>query len=228
MKLHWRSELLQWALILAQFVTAAVIWNQVPEQMPVHWNLAGEVDGYGGRFVGLLLVPLTTLGLYFLLLGLPYLDPGKLNYAKFAKTYLMLRTTMVVFMTVLYAVSIAPNFGWKFNMSRVIFVLVGLLLASLGNWLGKIRPNWFVGIRTPWTLSSKLSWTKTHRVAGWLFIVMGLTFCTALFLPFLWVFWAGMAVGGVTVLTILIYSWHVWRHDPDRVSPAGTQPAEPT
>ena len=48
-----------------------------------------------------------------------------------------------------------------------------LLFIVIGNFMSKIRPNWFVGVRTPWTLSSKLSWDKTHRLAGWLFMLMG-------------------------------------------------------
>ena len=39
--------------------------------------------------------------------------------------------------------------------SRLVTVAAGLLLAGLGNYLGKLRPNWFVGIRTPWTISSE-------------------------------------------------------------------------
>ena len=44
MKIDWRYELPQLAVLAAMFVAAAVCWPLVPERLPVHWNLAGEVD----------------------------------------------------------------------------------------------------------------------------------------------------------------------------------------
>jgi len=68
MKLSLRTELPQWIVIGAMFFAAAICWPYAPDRMPVHWNLAGEIDGYGGKFIGLLLLPLTLLGIYFLML----------------------------------------------------------------------------------------------------------------------------------------------------------------
>ena len=71
MNVTWRSEGLQLAIIAAMFAAAAVCWPYLPDRVPVHWNLRGQVDGYGGKFVGLVLLPLLTLGLYLLLLLVP-------------------------------------------------------------------------------------------------------------------------------------------------------------
>ena len=46
----------------------------------------------------------------------------------------------------------------------------------------KIKPNWFMGIRTPWTLSSEEVWNRTHRLAGKIFIVMGLIMILGIFM----------------------------------------------
>ena len=40
----------------------------------------------------------------------------------------------------------------------VLPFVVGLLLAALGNWMGKLRRNFWVGLRTPWTLASDVVW----------------------------------------------------------------------
>jgi uncharacterized membrane protein len=95
----------------------------------------------------------------------------------------------------------------------------------LSNIMGKIRPNWFVGIRTPWSLSSKLAWTKTHRVGGWLFIVLGLGIAATAFIKSEWAVSVVLitAIGGS--LALVVYSYFVWRNDPNRVPPAGTSPA---
>lgn len=225
MKFNWREELWHWLFLAGMFLAAAIVWNQVPDRMPTHWNASGEVDGYGNRFVGLLLLPLTTLGLYVLLLVVPYLDPGKTNYEGFRSVYRLIRLTFMVYMTLIYAATLRSALGYPVDMARVISFLMGGMLVILGNSLGKIRPNWFVGVRTPWTLSSKLSWSKSHRLAGWLFVGAGLATC------FSGVFWpkAGVFVLLGTLLpsslAVVIYSYFVWRSDPERISPAGTTPA---
>ena len=108
------------------------------------------------------------------------------------------------------------------NIDFVVTSAVGLLFLVLGNFMGKIRPNWFVGIRTPWTLSSKLSWVKTHRLAGRLFVVMGLLFFMLALFRQPWVVAALVSALVVCLVWMVVYSYLVWRKDPDRVPPAGT------
>ena len=77
MKRTWRGEILQLLPIAAMFAAAAACWSRVPDRMPVHWNLHGEADGFGGKFAGLLLLPIVSLAVYGLLLLVPRFDPGR-------------------------------------------------------------------------------------------------------------------------------------------------------
>ena len=217
-------ELVQLGLIAVMFLIAASAWAVAPERIPIHWNLQGEVDGYGGKFVGLLLLPLMAFGLYWMLLLLPRLDPGKANYESFAKVYGLIRVTVIVFMAGLYAVTVLAALGYAIDMSMVVGVGVGLLMAILGNFMGKIRPNWFAGIRTPWTLSSKLSWDKTHRVGGWFFLGLGILIALTGITQNSIVLVATVVFGMVGLIGLVVYSYLVFRDDPDRISPAGTLP----
>ena len=90
--------------------------------------------------------------------------------------------------------------------------------------MGKIRPNWFVGIRTPWTLSSELSWTKTHRLGGRLFVLVGIAPLASGFVGSTRGLLFGLAVVTGCVLWLLLYSYLVWRTDPEKISPSGTSP----
>ena len=58
-------------------------------------------------------------------------------------------------------------------MTRIVILLVGLLFIMIGNVLGKVRPNHWLGYRTPWTLADVRVWDRTHRFAGWLFVIAG-------------------------------------------------------
>ncbi|HEV3302362.1 MAG TPA: SdpI family protein [Planctomycetaceae bacterium] len=225
MKRSWRIELVQLLPIAAMFLVAALCWSHASDRIPVHWNLRGEVDRYGGKFEGLLLLPLVSLALYLLLLVLPLFDPGKANYRTFAGAYNLIRLMIMLFLTAIYAVSVLVSLGYHVDMNTVIGLAIGVLFIVLGNVMGKIRPNWFVGVRTPWTLSSKLSWTKTHRLGGWLFIVMGLLAVAWAILQNAWMLGVMITVDFACGISLVVYSYLIYRKDPARMSPADTQPA---
>jgi uncharacterized membrane protein len=103
-------------------------------------------------------------------------------------------------------------------------VLVGVLMLGIGAVLGKIRPNWFVGIRTPWTMSSKQAWVKTHRLGGFMFIALGLLFIVTGLVDVRWSSY--LTIGGILTVVVILtaYSYWVWRSDPEKLAPVGTQP----
>lgn len=225
-RLTWRTELPQWLVIAGMFLLAGVTWSWAPERIPVHWNIAGEVDRYGSKVEGLLGIPLLTLGIYLLLIVLPRLDPGRANYPRFAGAYTVIRLSLVTLLAVLYGVLHLWIRGRHVDVATVTPLMVGGLLVVVGSLMGKIRPNWFVGIRTPWTLSSKTAWVRTHRAGGWAFIAMGLATIAMAVLRSAW------AVGALSVIFLggtaglIVYSYLAWRDADDKIPPAGTLPAE--
>ena len=225
MKFAWKHELAMWLLLAGMFALAAVTWSGAPDRIPVHWNLHQHVDRYGGRFEGLLGLPLTALGLYVLMLLVPRIDPGRANYAAFLGAFTTLRLALVVYLAALYVVMHLWMRGIEVRMNTVMPLLMGALFIVVGNLLGKLRPNWFIGIRTPWTLSSKDAWVRAHRAGGWVFIGGGLLFMASGLVPAPWALW--VAGGGffAGLVAVIVYSYRVWRADPDKLPPAGTTPA---
>jgi uncharacterized membrane protein len=73
------------------------------------------------------------------------------------------------------------------------------------------------GVRTPWTLASEVSWNKTHRLAGWLFVALGLFMIAgaAFGEGELWV-WGLLAGIGLLLVITFGYSYWVWKNDTER------------
>jgi uncharacterized membrane protein len=69
----WKTEIPSWIVLALMYGAAALAWGQSPDRIPVHWNQYGQANGWGGRFQGLLLIPLVATGLYLLLRFLPRL-----------------------------------------------------------------------------------------------------------------------------------------------------------
>ena len=175
-----KSELPHWLILAAMFGLAAITWPSAPDQIPVHWNAAGQVDRYGTRPEGLLLLPVVALAIYGLLRLLPMIDPKRANYASFASAYNVLRLAVLALLAAVYGLIHLWLRGIQIDVGTVVPLLLGLLFLVLGAVLPRIRPNWLVGIRTPWTLTSEVAWTRTHRVGSWLFALFGVAaFCSA-------------------------------------------------
>ncbi len=222
----WRSEWAPLTLLAAMFAATAWSWSKVPERIPVHRDLSGEVDRYGSRAEGLLTLPIAGIAIYLLFLVLPRFDPGRDNYPRFRGAYLTIRIAVLALVASLHAAMLAAARGVEVSLGHAMPGLVAALFVVIGLVLGKVRPNWFVGIRTPWTLSSKLSWTRSHRLGGWWFTVLGVVTLVVLLVDLAAALVVLLVGGGLLAVTVVAYSYFVWRSDPDREPPAGTSPSE--
>jgi len=203
----WQSEWPHWLLIgVLLAVLAATPATSIPTQ---------SVSGVPKWLAAVLVV-----GVYVVFLVLPRVDPARANYAQFIGVYNLIRLAVLALLVIVLG-SVAFGVG----SVRLIPLGVGVLYVVGGAALGKVRPTWFFGIRTPWTLSSKRSWVKTHRVGGWLFMFWGLVvIVVGLLLPAGWI---AVMIGGVLVVLaiLLVYSYLVWRADPDKEPAISARPA---
>ncbi len=209
---------ISWGLVAAGFLVAAWGITRVPagEQIPMHWNAAGEVDGYGSRWT-LLLTPAIGVFVVGLVSLVAKIEPRRKNMEASMVPLRTLMVSMAAFMFLLTVLITMTGLGRDVDVGSWITVGVGLLIAVIGNMLGKIRSTYTFGVRTPWTLASDLSWMKTHRVMGFSWVVIGVA--TALLGLFglseaaIWVLLGGL-IGSVVLGTV--YSYFVWRDDPDK------------
>lgn len=163
-----------WLILLASLVASAILYPRLPEQIPIHWNIEGQVDDYAGRFWGAFGLPLLNVGTYLLLLFLPLVDPKRANYARFIGFYRGFRVFMTLFLAGLHGMTLYAALGKPVDVALLVNLGVSALFVYLGNSLGRVRHNYFVGIKTPWTLANEEVWRRTHRLGGRLFIVAGL------------------------------------------------------
>lgn len=206
-------------VVVAMLLASGTAWALLPAgvRVPVHWDVAGEVDRYGGRIEGLLALPALTAGLLVLFRVLPAVDPRGTNVVRSARAYRAVVLGVILLLGVLHGVVIAAAFGGRPDAPTLVPAAVGVLFVVVGNYLPKTRPNWTLGIRTPWTLSSERSWRRTHRLGGPLFVGLGLVqVLSALLLPPPATIVVVLGGAAATVAVTSVYSWWVWRSDPER------------
>jgi uncharacterized membrane protein len=202
----------------AMILLSAVAWSVLPadQQIPVHWGLDGKPDRYGGKLEGLGLMPGIAGFLLLLFWAIPKIEPRRLNLEKSLKAYKIIIGLLMTILCVIHAGTVFSCMGYAIDLNRIVTLSVGVMFIGIGNVMGKIRSNFFMGIRTPWTLSSELSWRKTHRLGGWLFVGLGLFMLLAGFIQHKLVF-GFLMVGIIAMVVVLfVYSYLVWKKDPDR------------
>ena len=134
-----QREWLFWMILLLPFLYIIFIWNKLPDSIPTHWNIRGEVDTYSSRTAGTLFLPLLNIGLYLLLLLLPKIDPRKKNYQYFGNAYRNIRLLMALFMTTMFFVTMQIALGAMAMDIKVVLIPILGLIAALGNFMRTIR-----------------------------------------------------------------------------------------
>ncbi len=160
-------------LVVASWAIALWLYQVLPERVPVHWNLQGEVDRYGSKFEGTMTLPIILTFLWLLFLFIPLLDPRRANYAKFRQVYHALVWFLLGFFLLLQVIIGLATMGKPIDIGAAVSLAMALLFIILGVILPRLKPNWFAGIRTPWTLEDDRVWEATHRLGGWLFVLLG-------------------------------------------------------
>lgn len=155
----------------------------MPDTVASHWNAQGEVDGYMSKFWGLFLMPLISLGMFFLFLFVPKIDPLKENIKKFRKYFDGFIVVLFLFLFFLYLLTIFWNLGMRFSMIAFLSPAFGVLFFYCGILIENAERNWSIGIKNPWTLSNEDVWKKTHDVGGKLFKIAGIIALGGMIIP---------------------------------------------
>ncbi|WP_165249079.1 SdpI family protein [Paludisphaera soli] len=147
----------------------------LPDSIPTHWNIHGQVDGHGGKAT-IFLMPAVTTGLLVLFAMLPTLSPAKFEVDSFRSTYLFILAAIVGLLAYIQVVILLTTYQEigggprRVDMGRALLAGMFVFFGLMGNVMGKVRKNFYIGIRVPWTLSSDRVWNDTHRLAAWLMV----------------------------------------------------------
>jgi uncharacterized membrane protein len=174
MKIDLRREIMLWAVLLAPMTYLTLVWNQLPEQVPIHWNTAGEIDGWASKHSLPLFVGGLQLGIYLLMRVLPHIDPRRMNIEASVRAYQRLRVVLGLLFGFIGFLMVHSALHQEIDLPGWLVPGLFFFLAAIGNYLYSLRSNYFIGIRTPWTLEYPEIWERTHRFGGKLWFWCGL------------------------------------------------------
>jgi uncharacterized membrane protein len=200
-----------WGLATATVTAgfAALLYNRLPQSIPIHWGLDGRANGFLDKPFGPFIHPVVIAGIALLGTVLPALAPRGFGVTGFSRAFDLIVLALIGFVAFIALAIDAEAFGLPVSTNHLIGVALGILVIAIGNVMGKTRRNFFIGFRTPWTLASEEVWSRTHRFGGRLLVVCGLMFCAAAALG------AGLAIPLITTLAAclatVVYSRLIYR-----------------
>ena len=196
-------------LILLPIAAGLILWEQLPEQLPIHWNAAGEVDGWCSKTQGVFLMPVVLLAVHWLCVLVTGQDPK--NKDKNEKAKAMILWLIPVLSLVVNGMVYAYALNRDVNIQTLLPVFLGVVFLVIGNYLPKCSRNSTIGLKLPWTLNSDENWNATHRLTGKIWMSGGLVVAATVFLPANLSFWIMIAIGAVMVLVPAIYSYWFYK-----------------
>lgn len=127
---------------LLPLLLVAVFYTQLPQEIPMHWDLNGHVTYQSRSQIWWLagLSPIMGIVLYLL----PKIDPRKANYQRFEGAYTACCLVIQLFMTLMTGVILVESFApGSLSVEKVVIGAMGLLFVFLGNFMPKIKSNYF-------------------------------------------------------------------------------------
>ena len=171
--------------------------------------MQGEVDDYTPKPWGVMIMPLIAAFVFIIMRLIPVISPKGFRTDEFRGVVNIFTVTLVGFTSSVALLVLLAATGRDVHVNEMVFAGTGLLFIVLGNYLGKVRKNFFIGIRTPWTLASDEVWSRTHRLGGWVFVLIGFLLFINAFVRFPQSWLIGSII--VVALVPVVYSFVLYR-----------------
>jgi uncharacterized membrane protein len=194
-------------VVLATVAFTLALYPKLPATIPIHWDAAGKVNGYGPRS-SVFLETVFMVMLMVLWPVLPSLSPKRFTVDTFDATYWHIGFVIVALLGYLQCVLVWAAYSPSMPMNRALFGGIAVSLGLLGNVMGKVRRNFWIGIRTPWTLASERVWYATHRFAAKSMVIGALLSLAGVFAGApVWLCLAALLTGPIlpAVYSLVIY-----------------------
>ena len=141
---------------LLPIIIGLALWNKLPDELPVHWGIKGNVDRLATKAEGIFIMPCLCAII-------------QIHHKPILVSIWIVPLITILINVLIYIIAL----GGKVSMTMAVFFIIGVMFIGLGNYMPKLKQNYTIGIKVPWTLNSEENWNMTHRMAGKLYVVAG-------------------------------------------------------
>ncbi|MDO5410978.1 MAG: SdpI family protein [Lachnospiraceae bacterium] len=159
-------------LCLLPIILGVILWNELPEQIAVHFDNAGNPDNYAPKAFAVFGLPVFIAVVDAFTLFTTRMDPKAKRHSR--QMLRLVYWACPLLCNIIMPITLFMAMGKEIPIGMVVSLMVGLVIVIAGNYLPKCRQNYTIGIKLPWTLNDEENWNYTHRIAGFVWVLAGL------------------------------------------------------
>lgn len=148
-------------ILLAAFLGTLALYGRLPERIPSHFDIHGEVDATLPRAIGAFIMPVFGLGIWALLRFGASLLPGARRDRLRASPVKPAAALVLALLFALHVIMIHAALAGRTEAAALLGLALSGFWLVMGLVLPRIRRNPFIGIRTTWTLTSGTGRART-------------------------------------------------------------------
>ena len=181
---------IMWAISGLSLVGTAAALLFLPERVPLHYDLAGNIDRWGSKYENLIFPGIILLAALFWTLMIRYFEKKAEGAAEEkdraeAKTNLRVLEIAGIATSAMFTVmqafllckagreALSGASGQTVDIGKVACLLMGVVFIVLGNFMPKTRRNSAVGFRISWSMYNDNTWRKSNRFGAFALTVAG-------------------------------------------------------
>lgn len=188
-----------WIISFIPLAVTAVILQYLPDSLPMHYDMAGNIDRFGNKTEQLIfpIIILAVTGFWNIMISYSEKKSGTANTEKEASNVASnVKLLCIVGISeavmfglmhffILYGAYIEANTNARqsvFDIAKISCILGGILFIITGSFMSNIKKNKIAGVRTVWSMYNDKTWQKSNRFGAVSTIIVGiLTILTAVF-----------------------------------------------
>ena len=173
-KIDWKILIITSLICLIPIIFGVILYDQLPEQMAVHFGVNNEPNSFAPKEFALFGIPLLMFILQvFCCISSDFMEEKKQN-----KKYITIYKWIIpIIEMVVYLTMLAYGAGIELDMRMIVCITLGIVFTLVGNYMPKTEPN-----KLQMNYIRADFWKKIKRPAGYFFVIIGLAFIISAFL----------------------------------------------
>ena len=203
-KIDWKILIITGLICLIPIIFGVILYDQLPEQMAVHFGVNNEPNSFAPKEFALFGIPIFMFALQvFCCIFSDFMEEKKQN-----KKYITIYKWIIpIIEMVVYLTMLAYGAGIELDMRMIVCITLGIVFTLIGNYMPKTEPN-----KLQMNYIRADFWKKLKRPAGYFFVIIGLAFIISAFLNSM----VSLILLGIIIavaILITIYSIYVFYKD---------------
>lgn len=232
-----KNKNMSWIMVLVSLVLSVVSLCILPDRVPVHFTITGEVNSWGSKYIDLIFTAIVGIFIALMLFTSYSIvkdkkisnisDKSDVYNASNVKVLNVVSITVSIILVLLqasvtviqYLSSRSNGDSSSINVINIVFALLGVMFIVIGNIMPKTRKNSIIGVRTKWSMYNDTTWHKSNHFGGIVFIVAGIAIVfLAMFCDLLLLISGIMAIVLISTIIVIIKSHSVWKKEQNSQS----------